>query len=195
MIKLLYLIPIHLVYFILFVFPVMLSSIFLVPLLYLINKEHLYKHPVYGNLEDGAYGDKPYQAKFSPSFISLYNWLVFRNPVHNYTHILLARTMSQLLLFRSRSDIVGYPVGDYYSGGYHLTLASTDSPISRILPIFEVYYIKPYRLFSKKLCIRIRIGYKLYFYIDKNVPNTNISMCPFVFSISPFHPYLGQFAS
>ena len=181
----------HIALWLFIVFPAMLSGIITIPLgLILKSGDRLPKILFWwDNYEDGIYGDQYYQyMNNGKSFWSAYKWLAFRNPVHNLTHITLAKPVYRTLLDRVRSDNPDIEVGDYSSGGDRLTCSLTEAGED----IFEYYLVRPYTIAKIfRLCIRVRIGYKHGFYFGKSVPNVDINLAPYVFSVNPFHPYRG----
>lgn len=136
---------------------------------------------------DGLSGDPGYRSQLEDptSFRSRYYWLALRNPVNYFQYKILGMvTDSEFWVSHTNSN---YDVGDKSNGGIldqELISVSTGRRYS------EFYFIKPYIFMNRKLCIRIRIGYK----IGNRFANSITKPPPviqWVFSASPFHPYLG----
>lgn len=123
---------------------------------------------IFGNAKHGLAPDHyayPTRGEFWREFI----WLVWRNPVYNWTAKNLA------VRRRGHFSTGNTDIGDKIAGGfYKITMKN----------LWEYYWIKPYTIFGSRRCIRARIGWKIW-------GGKHNELAEFVFSINPFKLYLG----
>lgn len=158
-----------LVSFLIFLFvviPAMVVSLFVVPVLLFTKWSGT--TTIFGNAKWGR-GNNHF-AYPTKGFWEEFNWLVLRNPVNNlHSFTLAVRNTTPVKYDGPPEDIGDKTVG----GMYTLTMGKA----------WEIYLIKPYTVFNKRLCIRARFGWKIY--------EDNDALAAFVFTVNPWKAYLG----
>lgn len=149
--------------------PAILLSIAAVPVMLLCGWDG--RSTIFGNKKWGKGNEHPSHG--TKGFWQEFNWLVFRNPVNNLHSFALAVPMKPYYL-KGDGTIGDKTHGGFYRVrmGWHLDDIKT----------WEYYWIYPY---SKKLCIRARIGWKIN-------GNSREALAPFVFTFNPVKPYRGM---
>lgn len=179
----------------------LLGLIVILPLLAWANAKGLTKLPllngIYGNTFDGLDGSGKFQAKYAhlPRILRQYLWLAIRNPTENLKRLRLGlhwQANTVVLTYRVKLDEDGSAVfpGDIekVSGSVFTEVVAVS--ISGIIKRYFEYYLisKPYTLFGKTRCLRIRIGWKIG-NIDKRVPG---EIKAFEFAVNPFQVWGGD---
>jgi len=159
--------------------PLMLLGYIVVPLALLFEKDnHMpeWADLVWGNRDHGNDGEGFWARRTIgwPRFWRCYWWLVIRNPTFNWSKYTIGYLSKGTDRVIAGSD--NPPVGDKKNAGWYYTKEGY---------IWEVYYIKPYMLLGRSLCIRFRCGWK----IRGNPPGEVSQFC---FVIMPFKKYLGN---
>ncbi len=186
----------HLVTFLVFVLPLtILGWVILYPALLLLPKEAT-SLPRYlrwfDNVDgDGLIGDTINVARnlalgVDPFGVyAKYKWIAFRNPIQGFKYLVLGMPNKEGMqsYYDTKVELPSLLVGDYTTGGYVIHETTVNNT-----RYYEYYYIKPYRLFNKSVCVRARFGWKLAGQFDR--PRENIS---WTFAFNPFHTYRGQY--
>ena len=181
-------------YWVLVLLPLTVAGWIIVPLLLVfVNNKQL---PKWGrwfdNLQgpdgDGIHGDQRYQESNPPSFWSAYKWLAFRNPVDYFKGAVSGLECSVGRVNEWYRHPNGEGVSDWGRGGLKYLEFYVDGDW-----LWEIYWVYPYRMFNRNLCIRIRLGYKL---VNRFLPGILVGRegkryIQYEFSINPFQPFRG----
>lgn len=140
---------------------------------------------------DGAHQVRLEETMFGTTFLKRYWWLAVRNPINYFQHHILGVKGLKMLDTQKTLKPLDAPavpswiqVGDYSCGGVVKSAMIVRNKIIGHFVADEYYIVQPYKLFGKKLCLRIRIGHKL-------TGNYKSNMKPWTFNFHPFKTYRG----
>lgn len=178
----------HLLLFLLVILPLQLiGALLIIPSCILQEPTALIPLPKFLKWFDNAdqyvgRNTQTYMAVYASGKWARYCWLAWRNPLNYFGYTILGIEIDQSLkvLDDSPKDI---DIGDTTHSGTYTGLISLGNK-----QYWELYKIIPYSLFGNKLCLRIRLGWKLEHTSDLKVGQR----CEWVFVISPFHAYTGE---
>lgn len=123
--------------------------------------------------------------EYPAGYWARFTWMALRNPVNYFQYSVLGMPTTGTLVQTMTNK--NYFVSDKGHGGL---LEQEVKCQETGKTYYEVYYVKPYMVFGRKLAIRARIGHK----IGTHMIDPYASLPPviqWVFSINPFQPYTG----
>lgn len=115
-------------------------------------------------------------------FCARYRWLALRNPVNYFQYSALGKWIDPLGFQPLDGSKIDLNVGDRSKEGLSYTYAAIFFMQQLMCKVKELYWVKAYTIFGRRLCIRLRVGHKL------NHSDSKAYMAQWVFSFSPFHP-------
>lgn len=120
----------------------------------------------FGNTTWGRATDH-YRAPTENKYWKEFLWLGFRNTIYNFRKYTISVKVKPYTIEGDKL------IGDKVKGGFY--------KVSMGL-FWEYYFVKPYTIFNRRMCVRWRVGWKI-------VGNTE--RAEWVFSINPFRKYEG----